>query len=263
MTDLVRPVNFRDLGGLKGADGRILRPFRILRSGELVRVSLEEQELLISKYQLRTIVDLRGEKEYSENPNEVIAGTFYYNIDILKKIHETGADLGSFETVHDVVSAHTHMKDLYEQMMLNEGSQRGFRELIDLLLKQEEGALLFHCFAGKDRTGLSAAIILTILGISKEDILADYLKTNEQRKEENNFLLDKLRDQGFTEEMCEIAVIALTVNAEYLETAYQTAEKNYGSFLEYIRKALKVTKEEEEILQRRYLEEVREESAAE
>lgn len=253
MKDLARPVNFRDLGGLKGADGKRIRPLRILRSGEIVRLSEEEKEILTGKYNLKTIVDLRGEKEYTENPDDEIAGTLYYNIDILKKIHETGADLGSFETVLDVHAADYHMKRLYEQMVSNEGAQRGFRELIELLLKQEEGALLFHCFAGKDRTGLSAAIILTILGVSQEDILEDYLKTNEQRREENSLLIGKLKEQGFTEENCKIAGIALTVNAEYLKEAYRTAEKYYGSFSQYIKEAIKVTKEEEEELRKRYL----------
>lgn len=253
MKELTRPVNFRDLGGLKGKDGKKIRPFSILRSGELVRIPAEDKEILTGKYQLKTIVDLRGEKEYQESPDEKIEGTSYHNVDILQKIHETGADLGSLESVRDVHGANFHMKKLYEQMVLNEGAQRGFREFLDLLLKKEEGALLFHCFAGKDRTGLAAAITLTILGVGKEDILEDYLRTNEQRKEENSLLLGKLKEQNFSEEHCSIVEIALTVNAEFLETAYRAAEEQYGSFSQYISKALKVTKEEEEELQRRYL----------
>lgn len=253
MKNLAKPVNFRDLGGLTGKDGKKIRPFSILRSGELVKLTKDDMEILTKEYQLRTIVDLRGEKEYVEKPDDEIPGTSYHNIDILKKIHETGADLGSLESVQDVHGAHYHMNLLYDQMVTNEGAARGFRELLDILLEHEEGALLFHCFAGKDRTGLAAAIILTILGVSKEDILEDYLKTNELRKEENTELLEKLKTQGFSEEQCSIVEIALTVNAEYLKTAYQATEKQYGSFYNYIKQALKVTKEEEEKLQRRFL----------
>ncbi len=253
MKNLAKPVNFRDLGGITGKDGKKIRPLSILRSGELVKLTKEDIEILEKEYQLRTIVDLRGEKEYGEKPDEEVPGTTYHNVDILKKIHETGADLGSLETVQDIHGAHYHMNLLYEQMVTNEGAGRGFREVLDILLAQEEGAFLFHCFAGKDRTGLTAAIILTILGVSKEDILYDYLKTNEQRKEENDELLGKLLEQGFSKEQCSVVEIALTVNAEYLETAYKTAEKLYGSFQNYIYQALKVTKAEEKELQGKYL----------
>lgn len=253
MKNLTKPVNFRDLGGLKGKDGRRIRPFSILRSGELVKLSEEDREILTKEYQLKTIADLRGEKEYSVNPDDGIPGTVYHNIDILKKIHETGADLGSLEAVRDACGAKFHMNGLYEQMVLNDGAQRGFRELLELLLEQKEGAFLFHCFAGKDRTGLAAAIILTILGVRKEDIFEDYLRTNELRREENLKLLGKMKEQGLSEEQCGVVEIALTVSAEYLETAYRAAKEQYGSFMEYIKQALKVTKEEEEELQRRYL----------
>lgn len=253
MKNLTKPVNFRDLGGLRGKDGRRIRPFSILRSGELVKLSEEEQEILTKEYRLKTIADLRREEEYRVNPDDDIPGTVYHNIDVLKKIHKVGADLESLETVPDIHGAKFRMNSLYEQMVSNEGAQRGFREFLELLLKQKEGALLFHCFAGKDRTGLAAAIILTILGVDREDILADYLKTNELRREENTRLLENLKKQGISEEQRSSIEIALTVNAEFLETAYQTAEKQYGSFAGYINQALKVTKEEEEELQRRYL----------
>ena len=81
----------------------------------------------------------------------------------------------------------------------------------------------------------------------------DYLKTNEQRKAENSMLLHKLRKKGVSEVRCKIAETALTVKADYLEAAYLAAEKHYGSFSEFISKALKVTKEEEQELINRYL----------
>jgi protein-tyrosine phosphatase len=248
-----RPVNFRDLEGLKGIGGRKIRPCRLLRSGELVRLSKEDKEILTKEYQLRTIVDLRGEKECTESPDDTIPGTVYHNIDVIKAIHEAGADMGSFETIPDIGTVDFYMRGLYEQMIQNTEAVYSYRKLIDLLLLQKEGALLFHCFAGKDRTGLAAAIILTILGVAKEDISLDYLKTNEQRKEENNLLLGKLKEKGFSEERCKIAETALTVKAEYLEAAYLEAEKRYGSFPEFIREALKVTKEEEQELIDMYL----------
>lgn len=248
-----RPVNFRDLGGLEGNGGRRIRPCRLLRSGELVRLSEEDKEILTKEYQLRTIVDLRGEKECKESPDDKITGTVYHNIDVIKAIHEAGADMGSFETIPDIDTVDFYMRGLYEQMIQNTEAVNCYRKLIDLLLSQKEGALLFHCFAGKDRTGLAAAIILTILGVRKEDIFLDYLKTNEQRKAENSMLLHKLRKKGVSEVRCKIAETALTVKADYLEAAYLAAEKHYGSFSEFISKALKVTKEEEQELINRYL----------
>lgn len=248
-----RPVNFRDLGGLTGLEGRSIVPCRLLRSGELVRLSKADKDILTKKYQLRTIVDLRGERELRESPDDEITGTVYHNLDVIKAIHDAGADMGSFETIPDISTVDFHMRSLYEQMIQNAEAVNKYRKLIDLLLLQKEGALLFHCFAGKDRTGLAAAIILTILGVTKEDIFLDYLKTNEQRKEENTILLEELKEKGYSAEKCKIAETALTVKAEYLEAVYLATEKQYGSFSGFISKALKVTKEEEQELINMYL----------
>ena len=127
-------------------------------------------------------------------------------------------------------------------------------ELLLLLLNTAEGSTLIHCFAGKDRTGISAAVILTILGVSKEDIVSDYLETNRLREKENAELLGQLRAAKVPEPMLEAVHEALCVRREYLETSYEAAEQKYGSFEQYILEGVGFGQEKWVQLQDMYLE---------
>lgn len=95
----------------------------------------------------------------------------------------------------------------------------------------------FHCFAGKDRTGVAAALILKSLGVSDEQIFADYLKTITARKQENQAILDYLRDQLTSSQLQDVAV-ALTVQKSYLERYFKAIKQNYGDFDNYLIKGL-------------------------
>lgn len=252
MDTVQRPVNFRDLGGIKGAGGKRVKQGRLLRAGEISGLSEEEKERLQTQHSLALIIDLRGDSEVEKTPDELWGDIQYRRIDICKDINANPAAKINLEQVRPG-HVDEYMSQLYRNMITDETARTGFREFLDILLTQGEGASVFHCYAGKDRTGVSAAIILTLLGASREDIFEDYLLTNALRAAANQALRREYLEQGLSEDSVESIMTAMGVKAEYLHAAYETAEKHYGSFEGFIREGLGVDEEQTAQLRAMYL----------
>ena len=187
-------------------------------------------------YHLYNIVDLRTKNGRNSAPDIEIPGTVYHALDFFQG-EDDGQATGSAEQLQQMQSKEQvdrKMKQLYASFVVSAGARQKMYELLQLLLNTEKGSTLIHCFAGKDRTGISAAAILTVLGVSKDDIVADYLKTNQLREKENEELLGELRAAKVLESMLEAVHEALCVRREYLETSYEAAEQKYESFERYI-----------------------------
>lgn len=233
-------VNFRDIGGYKTEEGMRVIKGKFFRSGEPVGLSEQDKKSLQEDYHIQLMVDFRKQQEVEEHPDDVIEGIRYCHLDILKDVHDTGAGLDDFFSTQD--DPEHMMKELYRELILSESAQQGYHSFIELLLDEKNSPLLFHCFAGKDRTGMAAAIILGILGVSQDDIMIDYLKTNEQRKAANDALIAEERQKGMKDDEVARLETLLYVKKEYLEEAYRTIEKEYGSFNQYIIKGLSLPK---------------------
>ena len=249
-----RLPNFRDLGGIPALGNKRVRAARLLRSGELSNLADEDKKILAEDYALAAVIDLRGESEISRRPDILPDGVDYYNIDMMKAVERQSTSFENLEAFNNREGIHDFMKACYRLMVEEEEARRGLRRFIDILLEQQEGAVLFHCFAGKDRTGLCAAAVLTLLGASKESIYADYLLTNELRREENERILRSEKFSAMSEEQKETAKILFLVRKEYLDTAYQLAEARYGSLEEFLRRGVGISEDETEQLKRMYLE---------
>jgi protein-tyrosine phosphatase len=144
--------NLRDLGGWRTAEGRRVRHGRIFRSAALH--GLTEADLArLNETGLRTVCDLRGAREAARAPSRLL---------------ERGAATGEGAT------------DLLRQAYLAYVSDHlpAYRALFALLLEEARRPLLFHCSAGKDRTGIGAALILTVLGVDRATVVADYVATD-------------------------------------------------------------------------------------
>ncbi|HHX69196.1 MAG: tyrosine-protein phosphatase [Miniphocaeibacter sp.] len=253
MTLVERPVNLRDIGGYEGREGKTVKKMTLLRSGEITNITEKDKNILLNNYELRTIVDFRSENEKEEAPDTKINGVDYFHIDILKNNTNGATSLKTFKEEANPEAVNNLMNRTYEDFIVDSGAIAGYRQFIDLLLKQNNGSLVFHCFAGKDRTGFAAAIILNILGVSKENILYDYLLTNKMREKENNRIISKMKELGYKENELKAMDIALNVKEEYLISSINKANELYGSLDGYIENALKVDKEERKFLLEKYL----------
>jgi protein-tyrosine phosphatase len=166
--------NLRDLGGYQMADGRRVRFGRLYRSATLAHLTPQDVET-IAGLGLRTVCDLRGVAEAAQRPSRLPAGAERVALPIEPTVGASLRDLmlREMSTGEDVV-------DLLRRAYLDyvTGSLHRYRAMLELLLQPERQALLFHCSAGKDRTGVGAALILLALGASRETIIADYVATD-------------------------------------------------------------------------------------
>jgi protein-tyrosine phosphatase len=126
-----------------------------------------------------------------------------------------------------------------------------YKPMFDQLLSLEnDKALLIHCTAGKDRTGVGAALILFALGIDEQTILKDYELTNEFRKESNELYIKMLTANGISEAAAKSMMAA---NPQYLKTAMESITNNFGSMDKFLETEMELTKEKQKELKRKFL----------
>lgn len=244
-------VNFRDLGGIVNKEGKRLKNNKFLRSGEVVGLSKDERQLLVNKYKLEKIIDFRSMNELLENPDDDILGVTNIHIDLFKDNKEQVSSMENFQSIKTIEGINELMKNIYKVLISSKESVKGYRRFIDECLSLESGSILIHCFAGKDRTGIGALILLTLLDVDIDEIYKDYLLTNVLRKEANDRLINSSNLDGIEKEIYEVA---LTVDKSYLDAVIETTSLKYGTFLEYLKQVYNISEDEIEKLKDIFLE---------
>lgn len=248
-------VNFRDLGDYKTSSGQRIISKKLLRSGELVELSKNDIQLLIDTYHLTQIVDFRSEKETKKSPDDKIEHATYTNIDLFKGDEKDAPALEQIEKKKTKFSADERMFYVYKHLITSPNAHRGFHKFIQILLDNKTGSTIWHCFAGKDRTGLASALVLYLLGASKETIYEDYLLTNKARKAKNEEIIASLKANGGTDKKINDTLIMLNVKREYLDYAVKIIIDEYHNLDHYIHDVLKISQADKAQLQTQYLHE--------
>jgi protein-tyrosine phosphatase len=219
--------NFRDLGGYVGHEGRTVQWRKIFRSDHLA--SLHEQDVS----QLKTLgiersFDFRGVQE-SQAQSYAWPGIERHSLSIeptvvqrLQAQQLTGRPLSAA----DALDA---MQATYREFVKSDSHR--FAELFEHLLAKPD-PLLFHCTAGKDRTGLAAALILSALGVSEQDIWQDYLLTNQ---------LYKRNHTGATTLAPEVLKIVWQVQESFLKASLEVIQQDHGGMHNYLSQQLKLS----------------------
>lgn len=180
MSDSAFPVfdgihNFRDYGGYDTGDGTVRRGV-LYRSGQHVGAT-DADLAALATLDIRTVIDLRGISERESNPCRRHEG---WEGEVIAHEGETTSspphmDIGPDTTTSQY--ARDRMLGVYTRMPANPAMQAMFARYLGALAERD-GASLVHCFAGKDRTGVAAMLLLHILGVSEEDQYAEFLLTN-------------------------------------------------------------------------------------
>ena len=202
--------NARDLGGIITENGRRIKKKRILRSGNLSLIT-ENDIKLLKEYNLRLVIDMRTKTVIDNAQNVKIAGVKYVHVPIVKEL-----DLKPVPSEEYKKRSHSEvlldfnlgfngkgiewMRSFYSDLISPYGMGQ-YRLFLDLLKQNTEGSVLFHCTAGKDRTGTGAILLLTLLGVDRKTILQDYLETNESVRAEINDVIALARERGVSEEI--------------------------------------------------------------
>ena len=252
--------NTRDLGGLQTRDGRVIRRGRLLRSGALGKLTKQDVAFLRS-VPLRTVVDFRTEREMAEKPDLLIPGVKQIHCPILPQLTGVTRELGEdgmpayFRMALQIgMEADIWMARLYLPLVESEYSQTHYRDFFRLLMQHSDGALLYHCTIGKDRVGVGTMLLLSALGVNRDIIMEDYLLTTpcteQNRRAVCREALDYTQDPA-----AQFALEAFeSARESYLNAAFQSIDRNYGSVDRYLSEVLGIGADEREILCSLYLE---------
>lgn len=261
--ELEGSLNTRDLGGYPTMDKRHVKSGKLIRSGALAKLTDRDIEVLKDKYNLKTDIDFRTDMEVKQKPDPVIEGVRYIRNPILGEsaMGVTMENMGSLEEV--IVKATEfftsqggnvadYMGATYKQLAGNEYSVSQYKKFFDILIEQKEGAVLWHCSAGKDRVGVGTALVLSALNVSRDVIMKDYLLTNTFLQKETDGLVAEVAKFSSSTEVQEAAAILNRVEESYLLMVFQSIDKNYGSMEAFLEQRMALTKEKRELLKEKY-----------
>lgn len=219
--------NFRDLGGYKTNDGHEVAWRRLFRSGELQKMTFPDAEKLMQEIGLVSVLDLRSNLEIAQQGLGLVStsGLKYYNVSF---ISDGGDKEGNIKRYQGLAN----MGQFYLRLLRQEEFAQRLIEALTFIGNQSNQPLVFHCSAGKDRTGLLSAIILNILGVCDEDIAGDYSLTASHPHMQYNRATSEMKKEGaakglpafFWEETSELMLQFL---AKFKE--------EYGSAEQYLR----------------------------
>lgn len=168
-------MNFRDLGGYQTTDQRTVAWGRIYRADSLSSLSANDLQLL-TKRRVTVDCDLRTAFEQGAMPDKLAAGMKYVNC----HVYAEEGDVDQQADVPGKILPTGYLGSIYQHIVLNVHSQQAFGKVMrELLRLAPDEALVFHCSAGKDRTGMMTALILKTLGVDDQTIIKDYLLTNQ------------------------------------------------------------------------------------
>jgi protein-tyrosine phosphatase len=240
--------NFRDAGGYQTADGRRVKRGVLYRSGSLGSLTPAGQAAL-ARLHIASEIDLRTTEERSRDSLDLrtMIGPGYWTRDY-------GMSLGNTRSVFPdpsrltVESVRTMMSEAYKSLPREQAPS--YRELF-ARLQTDTGPLVVNCTAGKDRTGIATALVLTALGVPYETVRQDFLLSNGAPGMDT---LQASLSSPMAKLPPEVAGPLIGVEGSYLDTAFAQVRQDYGSIENYMQQALGVGPAEIARLKARMLE---------
>ena len=252
--------NLRDLGGWRTGDGATVRSGRLYRSADFRGLDADDTDAY-TLLGVRTVYDFRSAGEREAVPDPRFPGVADVGLDILgDSLTAVPANLAAFfSDPESVAKAAEHLAGgaaaaaitgTYRDLVTLDSARSGYARFFHGLADQEDGASLFHCTAGKDRTGWAAAAFLTLMGVPRDDVYADYLLTNER-------LIPALAPvfDGFAAAGGDPALLnpVLGVDEAYLAAAFDEVDRVHGSIGGYFTDGLGFGPDRQAVLRDRFL----------
>lgn len=250
--------NTRDLSSLVTIDGHHIKKNKLIRSGSLFHISENDRNKL--KEIIDTVIDFRTEVEASEKPDPSIDGVKLIHIEVMgNKSTEITREKGFQDSLIDLMKdqevCKNFMIDLYKGF-LNKSCLDAYRKFFNIVFDKHEKGILFHCSVGKDRTGFAAILLEYALGVSKEDIIEDYMYTKECSKERTeyltNYYINKIGED--TPNIRKAVENAFDPQEEYLDILFNEIDKRYGDMNNFLEKEFGLNQTKIKQLKHLYLE---------
>lgn len=250
-------VNYRDMGGYRAANGKTVKWHKLVRAGYLSELTTDDERLL-QNYGITTDIDFRSSAEVTAYPDQVPTGIKFIHMPVFDD--DETESTGTAKRLQRYYSSsrksgYWRMLYVYRRLVINEQPQRAYRRFFDYLLAHgEDETILFHCSAGKDRTGMGAILVLFALGVSLEDVRNDYMLTNQysvpriekrvaeaKKAYQNPCFISSIRDLS-------------SVSVDYFDQSMTLINYVYGGIRAYLRDVIGVTDAEIVRLRAIYLE---------
>lgn len=245
--------NLRYLGRIKNSEGKILKDSLIYRSGNLHQLKKSSFSKL-NKMKINKIIDLRTQQEINKEPDQLPKNISY-------KIYS------AFEDKNNEMNNAKQLA-LKGKISENDANKRMIKfytdyvsenpEIIKKITKEildSEQPVLYHCTAGKDRTGMITALILKILKFDDSVVFEEYLQSNNLRQEIIQKRLNLANTFHFVYPKLDIGVVEKTswIERNYLQSAFEEIDKKYGSMDNYIHQVLGISENQREIYIQKFL----------
>ena len=234
--------NLRTLAGIETKDGKTIKRDILLRSAALDHITPEDFATLRDQYKLKKVIDLRTKGEAEKKPDMTYEGVEYCYIPVcpdaipgVSREIEPGQDK-ALELIPDLV-------DIYLGVVKGEEYIENISKSIRAIMQNEEGAVLWHCTAGKDRCGFVTVFILWMLGVDMTVIKEDYLLTNLDAIKDARKYYWLVRIFKRNKAIAKRVYAAYMADLKYLDSALGYV-KEQGGMDEFIENKLKISREE-------------------
>lgn len=255
--ELEKGVNFRELGGYETAKHQRTKAKKILRCGSMAYLT-ESDLAFLEDYGVRYVVDLRSDSEQEYAKDRVPKQAQYLSDSVYPMEHPLIKALGVVNYLKIVKDGLDFACESYLKMLVDPHANRAYRKLFWTLLENnhDKQSVVFHCVAGKDRTGIGAILLLKLLGVRDQDILQDFMLTNlffadNTSVEEQNKLIEASNGDALAQKLNAY----LGVRKEHFAFIMQVLDL-LGGIEAYAAKYLQLTPDQIQKLKELYLEDV-------
>lgn len=234
-------VNFRDLGGYQTEDGRIIRWDMVYRSGSPAALTDADMAEL-SRRGVRTVCDFRANEERKGEPNPYVAA----NSDVEYWTRDYAMNTGDLMSVlagPDASAEKSRNSMIGFYRSIAQDNAESYRQMFRYLAEGRT-PLAFNCSAGKDRAGTGAALLLTLLGVPRETVVADYALSDDivdYRAQMEETAASNPPYAALAQLPWETVEPLVASDPAYIESAFASLEEQYGSVDAFIEQELGVT----------------------
>lgn len=236
-------LNLRDLGGIALGPGRQVRSGAVLRSGQLSGHD-PEHDAAVAGFGIRTVVDLRTADERISAPDRLPPGARLFVADVLgddpgvapARLRALLADPVETERLLGGGKAEEMFAETYRKVVLSARAAAAYRAFLDTAADEAARPVLFHCTTGKDRAGWAAALLLLLLGASRDVARSEFLAVNPVMRVAFGPSVQSYLDAGGDPE---IASAIIEVRPRYLDTALDAMDERWGGLDGYARDGLR------------------------
>ena len=216
--------NMRDMGGFETTDGRRVSKGKLFRSGQLHELTDADVEIL-ANLGIEHVVDLRSDSELQRYPSRLPEGVSSHHLNLS---HEDISPEAQQRTMGRVVSGEQSGRDLLHgaYMEIDEGKVQSWTAFFDVL--ETGDTTLWHCAGGRDRAGVTAALVLVALGVDKQTAIEDHVASNIYLNEMNEVMRGQVREQYGEEGVANIDEV-LTLAPWMMQGFFDTVDERYGS----------------------------------